>query len=105
MKQTAGSQDTQWERACRSECAHSSSAAPVIVTKNPRVTRPQYMAIDQYGNTWHGLTHPRKDLCARLGVQHAEKMYAELKDGGERHVGYVIAGHWLDVYEVRPFRA
>lgn len=25
-----------------------------------------YMAIDQYGQTYHGLKHPRKDLCERL---------------------------------------
>ena len=24
-----------------------------------------YMAIDQYGHTYHGLKHPRKDLCER----------------------------------------
>ena len=32
-----------------------------------------YMAIDQYGQTYHGLKHPRKDLCERLCNSHAEK--------------------------------
>lgn len=32
-----------------------------------------YMAIDQYGQTYHGLKHPRKDLCERLCRSHVEK--------------------------------
>ena len=40
-----------------------------------------YMAIDQYGHTYHGLKHPRKDLCERLCRSHVEKMYQDKKDG------------------------
>ena len=40
-----------------------------------------YMAIDQYGHTYHGLKHPRKDLCERLCCSHVEKMYQDKKDG------------------------
>lgn len=40
-----------------------------------------YMAIDQYGQTYHGLKHPRKDLCERLCNSHVEKMYQDKKDG------------------------
>ena len=61
-----------------------------------------YMAIDQYGQTFHGLKHPRKDLCERLGSSHAEKMYIDKTDGRTVHVGYVIAGHWLTLYKVEP---
>jgi hypothetical protein len=61
-----------------------------------------YMAIDQYGNTFHGLTHPRKDLMAKLYVKHAEKMYQDKLDGSTVHTGYIIAGLWLAVYEVKP---
>ena len=32
-----------------------------------------YMAIDQYGQTPHGLKHPRKELCERLCNSHVEK--------------------------------
>ena len=32
-----------------------------------------YMAIDQYGHTYHGLKHPRKDLCERLCCSHVKK--------------------------------
>jgi len=59
-----------------------------------------YMAIDQYGNTFHSLTHPRKDLMVRLNRKHASKMYMDKNDGSAVHVGYVIAGHWLTVYRV-----
>ena len=38
-----------------------------------------YMAIDQYGHTYHGLKHPRKDLCERLCCSHVEKMYQDKK--------------------------
>lgn len=66
--------------------------------------KKQYMAINQYGDTYHGLEHPRKDLCEKLGSTHAEKMYVDTKDGDTYHVGYVIAGEWLRLYEVKPFR-
>ena len=66
--------------------------------------RPQYMAIDQYGQTYHGLVHPRKDLMERIGVKHADRMYIDsASDGSAKHVGYVIGGLWLRLYEVRPF--
>jgi len=64
----------------------------------------QYMAIDQYGQTFHGLTYPRKELCEILGNKHADKMYVDKKNGDILHVGYVIAGHWLNVYKVCPFK-
>jgi hypothetical protein len=59
-----------------------------------------YMAIDQYGRTFHNLKHPRKDLMDRLCNQHCSKMFVEKKDGSSKHVGYVIGGHWLTVYKV-----
>ena len=63
-----------------------------------------YMAIDQYGQTYHGLEHPRKDLLERFGRQHATKMYRDTKDGRQRHIGYVIAGLWLEVYRVSTWK-
>ena len=59
-----------------------------------------YMARDQYGNTEHGLQHPRKDPLERAGVRHAEKMFVDGKDGQPKHIGYVISGHWWTVYKV-----
>ena len=64
--------------------------------KNQKV----YMAVDQYGQTFHGLKHPRKELMERIGVKHASKMYVDGKDGVTYHTGYVIGGHWLRVGEV-----
>ena len=63
-----------------------------------------YMGVDQYGQTYHGLVHPRKDLLERLDRKHADKMYCDLVSGGGRHKGYVIAGLWIDVFEVIPWK-
>ena len=54
-----------------------------------------YMAVDQYGQTFHGLTNPRKELCERLGKSHVDKMYVD---------GKVIGGLWLTLYKVEPYR-
>ena len=64
-----------------------------------------YMAVDQYNQTYHGLRHPRKDLLERLGRSKASKMYIDRKDGEAVHVGYVIAGQWLTIYEVKPINS
>lgn len=52
-----------------------------------------YMAIDQYGQTYHGLKHPRKDLCERLCCSHVEKMYQDKKDGTTVFVGMLSADY------------
>ena len=63
-----------------------------------------FMAIDQHGETFHSLKHPRKDLCEKLNCSHADKMYMDTKEGSSVHIGYIIAGRWLTVYEVKPWR-
>lgn len=63
-----------------------------------------FMAIDQYGKTYHGLKNPRKDLLDLFGRKHADKMYCDGKDGKSYHIGYIIGGFWLSVYEVIPMR-
>ena len=63
-----------------------------------------YMAVDQYGQTFHGLTNPRKELCERLANSHADNMYVDGKDGKRYHVGYFIGGLWLTLYVVTPYR-
>jgi hypothetical protein len=63
----------------------------------------KYMGIDQYGQTYHGLTHPRKDLMERIGVQHATKMYRDIPNGYVQ-VGYIIGGLWIEIFEVKPWR-
>lgn len=63
-------------------------------------TQLGYIGIDQYGHHYHIEKHPRKELLEQLGRQHANKMYCDLKGGGVRHKGYVIAGLWIDVYRI-----
>lgn len=71
----------------------------------------KYMAIDQHGQTEHNLgEHPRKTLMERYNVKSAQKMYIDLPldKAGDRpdtfetvHVGWIVAGHWFTVYEVK----
>lgn len=65
-----------------------------------------YLAVDQHGQTFRYLKHPRKELCAILGRQHVAKMYVDKVAGPNAgksvHVGYVIAGLWLTLYEMKP---
>ena len=64
----------------------------------------QYMGIDQYGTTYHGLTYPAKDLKERIGRGKVSKIYRDTKSGKTYHVGYSVGPYWVDVYEVIPFR-
>jgi len=63
-----------------------------------------HMAVDQYGQTFHGLKHPRKDLADRMGVttQALQKIYVDDAEGNSRHCGYCASGCWFDIYEVTP---
>ena len=63
-----------------------------------------FMAVDQYGQTYHGLKNPRKDLLERLGRAHADKIYTDKKGGGTFHIGYVIGRLWLTIYRVGPWK-
>ena len=62
-----------------------------------------YLGTDQYGQTFTISEYPRKELMEQLGYKSANKMYVDLKDGGTRHTGYVIGGHWINVYEVHSW--
>ncbi len=59
----------------------------------------QYLARDQYGNTFPIRKYPRKELLKEFNRQHANKMYVD-RSGVSYHIGYVIAGHWLTVWGV-----
>ena len=69
---------------------------------------PAIMAIDQYGQTIHGLDPrcPKKALAARLGVAAStpKRIYRDLQDGGSRHTGYVVGGRWFEFYRVLPWK-
>jgi hypothetical protein len=63
------------------------------------------MAIDQYGTTYHNLgTYPRKALLERLGSRSAERMYRDTNEGESHHIGYIINGLWLTLFNVEPWR-
>ena len=59
-----------------------------------------YMGIDQFGQTFHGLEYPRRDLMRCFDRQRASKMYVDKLDGSTVHIGYIVAGHWVTVYSV-----
>lgn len=63
-----------------------------------------HMAIDQYGQTYHLGMYPRKELLEQLGRASARKMYRGTKGGLVRHVGYIIAGLWLEIFTVDTWK-
>lgn len=61
---------------------------------------PFYLAVDQWGNV-HKLgrtRHPRKALMEKLGRKRAAKMYRDTPNGPPVHTGYIVAGHWCELY-------
>lgn len=57
------------------------------------------LGVDQYGNRFYlDSKAPRKSLLEQLGRKHADKMYRDTP-AGPRHVGYVIAGHWVELFD------
>ncbi len=56
-----------------------------------------YMGHDQYGTHYSIKQHPRKELCEQLNSKHVAKMYVD-RDDGAYHVGYIIRGHWINVF-------
>ena len=61
------------------------------------------IARDQYGTDYPLKTnHPRKELLDYFGSQHADKIYRDTPDG-PAHVGYIVRGHWLEIYNVTPW--
>lgn len=68
-------------------------------------TTINYMGIDQYGTVYHNLgNHPRKELMKRLYISHVSKMYRDYADGSYSHVGYILGGLWITLYEVKPMK-
>ena len=64
-----------------------------------------YMAIDQYGETYHiGDNPPRKWLLDHFCRKSAEKLYIDTESTACKHIGYIIAGHWLTVYGVLEWK-
>ena len=60
------------------------------------------IAFDQYGTPYPLKTkYPRKELCDIFGVKSASKMYI---DPDAKHIGYIVAGHWLAVYSIGEWK-
>lgn len=59
------------------------------------------IAIDQYGQM-HKIEgkHTRKELMELFGSCSAQKMYIDTKEGESKHVGYIIKGLWLTVFDL-----
>ena len=72
----------------------------------PASVKLGYLAIDQYGTMLRLTdTHrsPRQQLLSIMGVKSCSKMYVDLKDGGARHAGYIVAGYWYTIHEVHAW--
>lgn len=63
-----------------------------------------FIGIDQYGYKYIIKKYPRKELLEQIGHRYASRMYRDLKDGKVRHIGYVIAGRWIEVFSVCSWR-
>jgi hypothetical protein len=63
----------------------------------------KFVAFDQYGQVYKLKTaHPRKELMELLDASSAQKMYRDNKSGESYHAGYVIRGHWIEVFATTP---
>lgn len=62
----------------------------------------RHVGRDQYGTTYWLGSHPRKELLERLGRQRVQKLYSFGMDGEMCHVGYLIAGLWIEVHQIEP---
>lgn len=62
-----------------------------------------YLGIDQHGQHYKIDRHPRKELLEQLGRSHASKMYCDTTDGKVREKGYIIAGLWIEIYQVHSW--
>jgi hypothetical protein len=67
------------------------------------MTKIAYIGIDQYGQRYDIKKHPRKELLEQLGSTHADKMYVDTIDGDIKHIGYIITGQWITIYELHEW--
>jgi hypothetical protein len=69
-------------------------------------TTKRHVGVDQYGAVYRLGAHPRRELSVKLGCRHVQKMYCDnAKTGQAVHVGYVIAGLWIEVFQIIPLEA
>lgn len=63
-----------------------------------------YIGLSSDGSKFFIKEHPRKELLEQLNATHADKMYRDTTTGKAVHVGYIIAGLWIEVYEIREWK-
>lgn len=65
-----------------------------------------YIGVDQHGATYTLIKnkHPRGQLLSLLGRKSCEKMYKDFSDGSTKHVGYVVGGLWVHIFEVHEWK-
>jgi hypothetical protein len=81
------------------------SREPIGSIEDTDMEKTMCMGIDQYGQGFHDLgKFPRKELCERLGVTSAKRMYQEDSEGNSYHIGYIVAGLWVTLYSVTRWR-
>jgi len=69
-------------------------------------TNRRHIGLDQYGRTYWLGAHPRKDLLRLLCRTRSAKLYRDdSSPQGYHHVGYVIAGLWIEVFALQPLAA
>ena len=62
------------------------------------------MGRDQYGDSYHNLgKYPRAALLDQLNRKHADRMFRDKKTGPPKHIGYIVAGRWITLYNVEPW--
>ena len=58
-----------------------------------------YLGIGHNGEKFMIKKFPRNELMEQLSASSAKKMYVD-NNQRNQHVGYVISGIWIEVYEV-----
>jgi hypothetical protein len=71
-----------------------------MVRRGPDAMTKTYIGIDQYGSRYplRG-DHPRKALLDYFNRKSASRMFTDKTDGGAVHIGWIVAGLWITVYE------
>jgi hypothetical protein len=63
------------------------------------VTNKRHVGVDQDGGVYWLGAYPCKELSERLHCQHVQKLNGDnLRARQVAHVGYVIAGLWIEVF-------
>lgn len=63
-----------------------------------------YIGINQYNEIFYLKHYPRKDLIEYFNCKNIHKMFVDSIDNKIFHIGYVIKGNWINIYEVIPMR-